>query len=54
MWIVFSVFLVLWILSVEFALPVALTITFFVMVIGSAAIALMPGRNEEVEYDDGE
>jgi hypothetical protein len=51
MWIVFSVFLVLWILSVEFVLPVALTITFFALVIGSAAIALMPGRNEEMEYD---
>jgi hypothetical protein len=54
MWIVFSVFLVLWILSVEFVFPVALTITFFAFVIGSAAVALMPGRNEEMEYDDGE
>ena len=51
MWIVFSVFLVLWILSVEFVLPVALTITFFTLVIGSAAVALMPSRGEAVEYD---
>jgi hypothetical protein len=54
MWIVFSVFLVLWILSVEFVLPVALTITFFVMVIASAAVALMPSPNEVLDYDDGE
>ena len=51
MWIVFSVFLVRWIMSVEFALPAALTITFFAMVIGSAAVALMPSPNEELEYD---
>jgi len=51
MWILFSVFLVLWILSVEFVFPVAVTITFFAMVIGSAAVALMPNRGEEVEYD---
>ena len=51
MWIVFSVFLVLWILSVEFVFPVALTIVFFALVIGSAAVALMPRLNEEMEYD---
>ena len=51
MWIVFSVFLVLWIMSVEFVLPPALTITFFAFVIGSAAVALMPERDEELEYD---
>jgi hypothetical protein len=51
MWIVFSIFLVLWILSVEFVMPVALTITFFAFVVGAAAVALMPNRDEEMEYD---
>ena len=51
MWIIFSVFLLLWILSVEFVMPVALTITFFALVVGAAAIALMPNRNDEIEYD---
>lgn len=51
MWIVFSIFLLLWILSVEFVMPVVVTITFFALVVGAAAIALMPNRNEEIEYD---
>jgi hypothetical protein len=51
MWIVFSIFLVLWIMSVEFMLPAALTITFFALVIASAAVALMPGKNDNLEYD---
>jgi hypothetical protein len=51
MWIVFSVFLVFWILSIEFYFPVALTITFFALVIGSAAVALMPSPNEPLEFD---
>ncbi len=51
MWIVAAVFLVLWILSIEFYLPAALTITFFALVIGSVAVALMPHRDDHLEFD---
>ncbi len=51
MWVLFVVFLVLWIFSVEFALPAAVVIFFFAMVLGSAAVAMMPRRSESIEPD---
>jgi hypothetical protein len=51
MWIVFSVFLVLWILSIEMVFPVSLVIVLFALVIGSAAIAFMPNHHEPMELD---
>ncbi len=51
MWVLFAVFLVLWIASLELALPTAVVIVFFSMVVGSAAVAMMPDRNERIEVD---
>ncbi len=51
MWFVASIFLVLWILSIEFYMPVGVVIALFAVAIGSAAVALMPRRDEVIESD---
>ncbi len=51
MWVLFAIFLVLWIASVQLALPTAVVVVFFSMVVGSAAVAMMPDRNERIEID---
>ena len=51
MWVAFIIFLVLWIVSVEFNLPSALVIFFFAMVVGCAAVALMPHHREHIQVD---
>lgn len=41
MWIIFSVLLVLWFLSIHFYLPVALTFIFFAAMLAIAAVATL-------------
>lgn len=47
MWIVFSIVLVLWILSVQFYLPVPVILALFAALVGCATVALLPVRRSE-------
>ncbi len=51
MWVVSFIFFVLWIFSVEFHLPWPLIILFFSMVVGFAAVAMMPQGDEKLDID---
>ncbi len=51
MWVLSVVLLALWIASMEFALPVPVVIFLFAMVVGSAAVAMMPRAQERIEID---
>ncbi|HWR36536.1 MAG TPA: hypothetical protein VN622_11765 [Clostridia bacterium] len=42
MWIVFTIFALLWLTSIEFFLPAALTLLFFAAMIASGAFAVLP------------
>ena len=47
MWIIFSIFLVLLLLGIEFYVPPVILLLFFVGVIVSIAFALAPSRQEQ-------
>jgi hypothetical protein len=47
MWIVFSIFLVLLLLGIEFYVPPVVLFFFFVGVIVTVAFALMPSRTRQ-------
>ena len=47
MWILFSVLLVLWVLSIHFYFPVPLILMLFAALVGCATVALMPVRRSE-------
>ncbi len=42
MWIVFAVFLVLWVLSIQLYFPVAFIMAMFACMLAAAGMALMP------------
>jgi hypothetical protein len=44
MWIVFSIFLVLWVLSIQFYFPVLFILGLFACVLTTAGLALIPAR----------
>ncbi len=44
MWVVFSLFAVLWVLSVNLYMPIPMVIALFAAVISSAAMAVMPAK----------
>ncbi len=46
MWIIFSIFLVLWVLGIEFFVPPVLTFVFFTAMIAAAAFALLPAERK--------
>lgn len=47
MWIVFSIFLVLWIVSIHFYFPVLFILALFAAMLATAAIALLPARTAD-------
>jgi hypothetical protein len=47
MWLLVSVFAVLWILSVHYYMPFAIVVIFFAAAITGAAIALLPTAGSE-------
>lgn len=47
MWIVFSIVLVLWMLSVHFYMPVPIILGLFAALVGCATVALIPVRRSE-------
>lgn len=49
MWIVFSIVLVLWLLSVHFYFPIPMILGLFAALIGCAVVAMMPVRSNSVE-----
>ncbi len=51
MLVVSFVFFVLWIFSVEYHLPLPVIILFFSMVVGFAAMAMMPHKGERIDID---
>ncbi len=44
MWVVFAILLVLWLLSIQFYLPVLMILALFAAMLVSAAVALLPAR----------
>lgn len=53
MWIIFSIFLVLWLLGIEFYIPPVVTLFFFVAMIGTAVFALMPSHRKGLDWFRG-
>ncbi len=47
MWIVFSLCLVLWILSIHFYFPVLFILALFAAVLASAGLTLLPARRAD-------
>ncbi len=47
MWLVFSIFLVLWLLSVQLHFPLLLILLFLAAVLLSAGLAMLPVRQVE-------